>query len=198
MRHNNTRYTIGIDEAGRGPLAGPVAVGVVAVGRRFDLRKLNGIRDSKQLSKKQREEWFVRLTAMKGLHLSVSMVGPTQIDRKGIVPAVRLALSRSLRKLSLPPSSCHVLLDGALRAPEMYTSQETVIHGDATEPLISAASVLAKVTRDRFMVRNGRAHPFYGFEVHKGYGTAAHRKALRRHGLSDIHRKSFCGRFVQK
>jgi ribonuclease HII len=192
------KFVLGIDEVGRGPLAGPVGVGVVAVSSSFDTKKLEGIRDSKKLSETQRNEWYNKLRAMKDLEYQVAMVHSKTIDTVGIVPAVQLATKRALQRLELNPSTCKVLLDGGLRAPNAYGNQTTIIKGDATEPLISAASILAKVTRDRYMVRDAKKYPAYGFEQHKGYGTKAHVSAIRRHGLSELHRETFCQNLLQR
>ncbi len=189
------KYLIGIDEAGRGPLAGPVSVGAVMVlkGKETSLLKL--MRDSKQLSETAREELFTDLTRLREqgvLNFSHSFSSATVIDRRGIVPAIRGALSRCLLKLEADSRKCEILLDGSLYAPEEFIAQKTIVRGDASEPIISAASIVAKVMRDRYMVRIASEYPAYGFEVHKGYGTLKHREAIRRLGLSGLHRASFC------
>ncbi len=184
-------WLIGIDEAGRGPLAGPVAVGAFAVPRAWDKAPLTGIRDSKQLSERQREAWYRALTTLSDVRYAVSQVGARTIDAQGIVPAIQSALARSLQKLALDPSACSVRLDGGLRAPRVYRDQVTIIHGDATDPLIAAAAILAKVTRDHTMLRLHARYPMYGFAQHKGYGTGAHYAALARHGLCPLHRETF-------
>lgn len=186
------KYVVGIDEAGRGPLAGPVAVGVVAVRVGFDMSTLRDVRDSKQLSPKKRDEIYAALQGTPGLLAAVAMVGPKVIDEQGIVYAVLLAMKRALKKLDIDPTQCSVLLDGGLKAPEAYMMQKTIIRGDATEPLIGAASILAKVTRDRYMTRLHRKHPEYGFAAHKGYGTKVHREAITVYGPSEQHRSTFC------
>lgn len=191
-----SHWTIGIDEAGRGPLAGPVAVGVCAVEQGFDMRALTGIRDSKTLSAKQRDEWYEKITALPELCFAVELSSAMVIDTQGIQYAVRDALNRALSVLALPHSST-ILLDGGLYAPTEYTLQRTIIRGDATEPLISAAAILAKVTRDRLMTELDRQYPEYGFALHKGYGTVRHQKAIHEHGLSALHRQSFCTRITQ-
>lgn len=189
------KYLIGIDEAGRGPLAGPVSVSAVMVKRGSEKRLLSLMRDSKQVSANAREELFASLVRMKKageLDFAHAFSSAQIIDRRGIVPAIRSALASVLKKLNAKPKECAVLLDGSLYAPEVFTSQKTIIRGDATEPIISAASIVAKVLRDRYMVRVAREYPQYGFEVHKGYGTLAHRRAIRKYGLSDLHRATFC------
>jgi ribonuclease HII len=184
-------WTIGIDEAGRGPLAGPVAVGVCAVPDGFDLNLLAGIRDSKKLSEKQREVWYGTLSTLPEARFAVSMVSAGHIDRHGIQHAIRSALSHALEKLELDPQACTILLDGGLRAPEQYTNQTTIIRGDTSEPTIATAAILAKVTRDRYMVEQAKEYPVYGLELHKGYGTALHMSAIAQHGLCALHRRTF-------
>ncbi len=192
------RYIIGIDEVGRGPLAGPVAVGAIAATPAM-LRKFRTIKESKQLSEAKREEWNKKMHAAVSpdLRLAVAMVSATQIDRIGIAPAIRKALAAALRKLAIDPNSCEVLLDGGLKAPLEYTRQQTIIRGDATETAIAMASVIAKVKRDRLMVALDKKYPRYGFAQHKGYGTRFHMTVLRTHGLSPLHRASFCS-FLKK
>ncbi len=185
------RYLVGVDEAGRGPLAGPVAVGVFVVTADFDRKTLAGIRDSKVLSERQREEWFDRIAQLPAIR-SVALVGASEIDRHGIVWAIKTAMVRALGRIPASPEDCTVLLDGGLRAPSEYTEQQTIVHGDATEPLISAAAILAKVTRDRRMRVQSERFPEYGFEVNKGYATATHRAAIERCGLCPLHRRTFC------
>lgn len=189
------RLRIGIDEAGRGPLAGPVAVGVVAVPASFNVRKhFPDAADSKVLSEKQRNAVYARMRAYekKGLlRMSVQYSSAAVIDRVGIVSAVERALVRGLHALAPHARGVQVLLDGSLHAPEEY-SQQTIIKGDATEPLISLASIAAKVCRDKRMERLHARYPRYSFSVHKGYGTKAHRSAIVAHGLSEVHRRTFC------
>lgn len=201
------KFIVGIDEAGRGPLAGPVSVGaivmpfeaVIATAAKKANRAgghplLKGPKDSKQLSEKAREMWFKKLKQARkegSLGFSVSMVSAKIIDEKGIVFAVKTAIKRCLNKLSVPPHETHVLLDGSLYAPDHFLYQETIIRGDQTVPLISLASIAAKVTRDRKMTRLAKIYPEFDFHIHKGYGTLAHRKAIKKHGPSEIHRRSF-------
>jgi len=182
------KYTvIGIDEAGRGPLAGPVSVGAVAMTSRP--RFLKGIKDSKKLSAKQREEWAEILYEKFECHCV--MIGPKIIDKIGISKALRRAIVKVLCKFNFKPGL--VLLDGSLFAPKNY-NQRTIIKGDEKIPLISAASIIAKTTRDAEMLKLHKKFPQYCFDKHKGYGTKLHYKMLRRHGLCPIHRRSFCGR----
>lgn len=194
---------MGVDEAGRGPLAGPVSVAAVAVRvkeYRTALAIFDGVRDSKKLTEHAREEWYERLRDLECKHkirTGVSLVSNTVIDKKGIMHAIRLGTLRTLKKLKISPRSAYVLLDGSLYAPSEWVKQKTVVHGDDRVQIIAAASVLAKVRRDRRMRRLAHLYPHYHFEEHKGYGSAAHIKVLKRHGLSPIHRQSFC-RFLLK
>lgn len=192
------KYIIGIDEVGRGPLAGPVAVGAVAINSDVYNSRLKkefkGIRDSKKLSEKKRGEWFkkIKLAQMRGdIKFSVSFTAPTIIDKKGIVFSIQSALDKSLSNLKVKPEYAQIFLDGGLKAPKEYKNQKTIIHGDDLVQIISIASVVAKVTRDRLMVRFAKKFPQYGFERHKGYGTKAHYLAIKKYGITKIHRRSF-------
>lgn len=185
---------IGIDEAGRGPLAGPVAVGVVMVSEGYDiLAAFPGLNDSKKLSEKKREMLFKTLQQeMKAGNVKavVCLSNARIIDDKGIAYAVRHALDRGVRKLLPNPKEGKVWLDGSLKAPSEY-EQETVIGGDGLVPAIMLASIAAKVTRDQLMLKTDAMHPLYGFASHKGYGTKTHMEAIRTHGMCEEHRRSF-------
>jgi ribonuclease HII len=187
-------FLLGVDEAGRGPLAGPVAVAVVALDPGFDiLAAFPGLNDSKKLSPKKREALYelLLIEGRKGtVRAKVCFASEKTIDRRGIAAAVRAALSRGVETLSPDPKGVKIFLDGSLRAPKEY-EQETIIGGDAFVPAIMLASVAAKVVRDRLMLRLAKEYPQYGFEAHKGYGTKAHYEAIAIHGLSPIHRRSF-------
>ena len=190
-----SRFLVGIDEAGRGPLAGPVSVGVVVVPAQFNFALIKGVRDSKQMQELGREIWFEKLRVLEQeekLRYIVVFSSARFIDTYGIVPAVRGAIARALRVLEVVPEQTELLLDGALHAPRRFMYQKTIIGGDESEPLIALASVAAKVKRDRLMRRHAMRYPEYGFDIHKGYGTKMHREALMQYGLCDIHRKSFC------
>ena len=187
-------HIVGVDEAGRGPLAGPVAVGAVCVPKGFNWKLIPGVKDSKKLSEKKREEIFKKAKILKEegkIICKVSMVSARVIDRIGITKAVQLGVARSIQKLSRNPQRVFVKLDGLLVAPSIYKKQRTIIKGDQHEREIALASIMAKVVRDRYMVRVARRYPQYGFEVHKGYGTKAHKKALKKHGRSVLHRMCF-------
>lgn len=195
---DNISYLVGIDEAGRGPLAGPVSVGAVLVPVDFDWSTLARAKDSKQMTEKAREEVYAEMLRLKKqgeIRFVVALSSAHTIDTKGIVPAIRLALEGALSKLDVDPRLCRVLLDGGLKAPKEYLNQETIIKGDAKEKVIALASIAAKVLRDRHMVKEASGYPNYGFEVHKGYGTKKHAEAIREFGLCAIHRRSFCRSF---
>ncbi|CAN5720972.1 hypothetical protein BH11PAT2_BH11PAT2_08520 [soil metagenome] len=191
---NRMKMVIGIDEAGRGPLAGPVAVGLVRAPADYDfLTIFPGLNDSKKMTEKNRERIFEllqeRVTAGEISYL-VAMPTAQQIDTYGIAVVIRTAIEKGLSKLVTEGKPHKVWLDGSLKAPIHY-DQETVIGGDALIPAIMLASVAAKVTRDRLMIELAREYPEYGFEKHKGYGTKAHYAALHEHGVSAVHRVTF-------
>lgn len=190
-------YLIGIDEAGRGPLAGPVAVGAVVsenINKKLEILE-NGIKDSKKLSALQREEWFNIIKA--NFYYKVSCVGPEVIDKIGITKAARLAIFRAVEGISkrFDLSDSYIMLDGLLHAPKEY-KQETIIKGDEKIPLISAASIMAKVLRDRKMENLHKKMPAYGFNSNKGYGTKFHIEKIKELGISVYHRKSYCHFFL--
>lgn len=193
-------YFIGIDEAGRGPLAGPVSVAAAAL--RAGSRKpffWPEVRDSKKLSAAERERLFrlAHLERKKGkLDFISALVGEAQIDKLGIVRAIKIGIRRCLKRLGCPAERSLVLLDGGLRAPRRYLRQKTLVGGEDREKLIALASIVAKETRDRKMIRLSEKYPKYGFHVHKGYGTALHIRALKRHGASPVHRKTFVKKFL--
>ncbi len=193
-----SRYVVGIDEAGRGPLAGPVAVGVFCISAKLLARHgatlFAGVRDSKKLTNIVREEWFVKIKNWKKEGLAdfcVCFRGPSSIDAKGIVPSIRLAMRSALKKIGCEAEDCRVYLDGSLRAPVEYLSQETIIGGDDKVAVISLASIAAKVLRDRKMEKLGKKIPAYGFEKHKGYGTKGHYSAIKKEGITKHHRTSY-------
>ena len=198
-------HEIGIDEAGRGPLAGPVAVGVASF-KTKDKRRLKRVfkkirgKDSKKLTATDRKKWFeiIKTEEEKGnLHFAVSFVGARTIDKKGIVFAIKTALIQSLKKIDANPKTTKILLDGGLHAPQKYQHQKTIIRGDESELSISLASIAAKVLRDRKMIRLAQKYPLYGFDKHKGYGTKHHCEQILKHGLSCEHRTSFLTRILK-
>ena len=188
------KWLIGVDEAGRGPLAGPVSVGLVKVATDFDWDLIPGVNDSKKISEKKREKIFdiVKELEKQGLiEYSVQSVSAKSIDAKGIVPAIRRSIEAGIVKLALKSEECIIKLDGGLKAPEEFP-QETIIKGDSKEKVIGLASIMAKVTRDKYMEKIDGGYPEYGFAKHKGYGTKSHIEAIRKNGFSPEHRRSYC------
>lgn len=174
----------GVDEAGRGPLAGPVVAAAVILD---DRKPIQGLADSKKLSAKRREALFDEIRA-KALCCSIAQASVQEIDQLNILQATLLAMRRAVLGLRLPPKL--VLVDGN-RLPALEMRAQAIVKGDATVPSISAASILAKVSRDRWCVDYHQLFPHYGFAQHKGYGTAEHLAALRQHGPCPEHRRSF-------
>lgn len=174
----------GVDEAGRGPLAGPVVAAAVILD---DRNPIKGLADSKKLSAKQREKLYDEIRA-KALCCSVAQASVEEIDQINILQATLLAMRRAVEGLRLKPAK--VLVDGN-RLPVLGVLAEAIVKGDATVPAISAASILAKVTRDRWCAELDAQFPQYGFAGHKGYGTAKHLAALKIHGACPEHRKTF-------
>lgn len=177
----------GVDEAGRGPWAGPVVAAAVVLGSMPE-----GLDDSKKLSAKRREALFEGLSAPgSGVRIGVGQATVTEIDRLNILGATDLAMCRALEALARSGPVAVALIDGNRVPPGLGLASETLVGGDGLSPAIAAASIIAKVTRDRIMVELARAHPGYGWERNKGYGTAEHREALRRLGVTAAHRRNF-------
>ena len=174
----------GVDEAGRGPLAGPVVAAAVILD---DLKPITGLADSKTLSARQRERLSEAIHA-RALCFSVAQASVEEIDQLNILQATLLAMRRAVMGLRLKPNK--VLVDGN-RLPTLEIMAEAVVQGDRKVPAISAASILAKVARDRWCLEIDAEYPAYGFAAHKGYGTAQHLEALKRHGATPWHRRSF-------
>ena len=183
-------YIAGLDEAGRGALAGPVAVGAIILPGDKTLlsRTLSGARDSKQLTPLTRETLAPRIKEI-ALAWSVGFAGADEIDSQGIVRATRLAAIRALHQFSIDPQ--YLLTDFRLELPQLDISQTSILKGDAQCLSIACASILAKTERDALMRELDERHPGYGLGKHKGYGTQIHRSAMKRLGLSSIHRRSF-------
>ncbi len=201
QRVRGESYIIGIDEVGRGPLAGPICVGAVIMPSALSRRDFRGLKDSKQLSAKQREEWAARVREDARLRFATAMVEAHSIDEIGIVRAGNLAVTRALARLErlfgdVPLERLEIRLDAGLRAPLRFARQRSIVRGDETEVSIALASIVAKVKRDACMKRLAARYPEYGFELHKGYGTALHREAIRSFGLCELHRESFCRRIA--
>lgn len=179
----------GIDEAGRGPLAGPVVAGAVILPEDCEILYLN---DSKQLSEKRREELYEEIRE-KAIAWGIGMASPARIDEINILQATYEAMREAVAALDPAPQ---MLLNDAVRIPDLDLPQEPIVKGDAKSLSIAAASVMAKVTRDRLMVEYDKVMPEYGFAGHKGYGSAAHIEAIRKYGPSPIHRATFIRNFV--
>ena len=184
-------YICGIDEVGRGPLAGPVVAGAVILPKDCDILYLN---DSKQLSEKKREELYA-LIMEKALATGLGVVSPERIDEINILQATYEAMRQAIGKLKCQP---RLLLNDAVTIPGVSIKQVPIIKGDAKSISIAAASIIAKVTRDRMMVEYDRTYPQYGFASNKGYGAKAHIEAIKKFGPTPIHRRSFIGNFVSE
>lgn len=185
MRALGHRLVAGLDEVGRGPLAGPVCAAAVILPEEFEHPVLN---DSKQLSHGQREAIYDELTSHVGVTWCCVMLGVEEIDRINILQASREAMRRALHGLK---QKAHAALIDGLPVPKFPIPQRAIVQGDSLSFSIAAASVIAKVTRDRLMIRLAEEHPEYGFEKHKGYATPQHLEALQKHGPCVHHRRSF-------
>ena len=174
----------GVDEAGRGPLAGPVSAAAVILD---DAHPIEGLADSKKLSEKQRDR-LAPIIRERALAWAVAYAEVGEIDQLNILQATLLAMRRAV--LALPMQPQQVLVDG-LYCPQTGIPSQAIVKGDSTVAAISAASILAKTARDELMLRLHEQYPQYGFDGHKGYPTAAHLAALREHGVSEVHRRSF-------
>lgn len=188
-KYSDYEYICGIDEVGRGPLAGPVVTGAVILPKDCDILYLN---DSKQLSEKKREELF-DIIMEKAVAVSVGYNSPERIDEINILQATLEAFEQSIEKMNPKPT---LLLNDAVKLPHITIPQVPIIKGDAKSISIAAASIIAKVTRDRLMVQYDQIYPEYGFASNKGYGSASHIEALKKYGPTPIHRRSFIGNFV--
>ena len=182
-------YICGIDEAGRGPLAGPVVAGAVILPADCDILYLN---DSKQLSAKRREELYDEIKE-KAIAWAVGLASPAVIDEINILQANYMAIREAINGLSVKPE---ILLNDAMRIPGVELPQVSIIKGDGKSVSIAAASVMAKVTRDRIMCQYDELYPEYEFASNKGYGSAAHIAAIKKYGPCPIHRRSFIGNFI--
>lgn len=182
-------YICGIDEAGRGPLAGPVVAAAVILDKDKEILFLN---DSKKLSEKKRNELFDEIND-KALAVGVGIVDEKEIDEINILQATYKAMRLAISNLNIKPQ---ILLNDAVIIPEVDIKQVDIIKGDAKSISIAAASIIAKVTRDRIMCEYHEIYPEYDFLKHKGYGTKKHIDAIKEYGICDIHRKTFCRRFI--
>lgn len=188
-KYEQYTYICGIDEAGRGPLAGPVVAGAVILPRGCEILHLN---DSKKLSAARREELYDEIME-KAVSVGVGMASPARIDEINILQATYEAMRQAVDSLSTEPE---LLLNDAVTIPEMTIPQVPIIKGDAKSVSIAAASIIAKVTRDRLMIQYDDILPGYGFAQNKGYGSKEHIEALKSLGPTPIHRRSFIGHFV--
>lgn len=188
-KYSSFSYICGIDEVGRGPLAGPVVAGAVILPKNCDILYLN---DSKQLSEKKREELY-DVIMEKAVSTGLGFVSPERIDEINILQATYEAMREAIGKLSLRPD---LLLNDAVTIPDVTIRQVPIIKGDAKSISIAAASIIAKVTRDRLMVQYDTIYPEYGFASNKGYGAQMHIDALRKFGPTPIHRRSFIKNFL--
>lgn len=183
-QYENKGYICGIDEAGRGPLAGPVVAGAVILPKDCGILYIN---DSKKLSAAKREELY-EVIMKEAVAVGVGIVGPARIDEINILQATYEAMRQAIQNLSVTPD---ILLNDAVTIPQVTIPQVPIIKGDAKSISIGAASIIAKVTRDRLMREYDKLMPEYGFAQNKGYGSKAHMEAIREHGASLIHRQSF-------
>ena len=179
------RLICGVDEAGRGPWAGPVAAGAVILDPK---KPIDGLTDSKKLTEAAREALYPEIRA-KAVTFGIGWASPAEIDQLNIREATFLAMTRAIAIMGVTPGE--LLIDGNCMPAKLPCPARAIIKGDLTEPSISAASILAKVARDRAMAELCARYPAYGFSRHKGYGTAAHAEALEAHGPCACHRKSF-------
>ncbi len=184
-------YICGIDEAGRGPLAGPVVAGAVILPKDCEILYLN---DSKKLSAKKREELYDEIME-KAIAVGVGMASPARIDEINILQATYEAMRFAIEDLKIAPD---ILLNDAVRIPGVTIRQVPIIKGDAKSVSIAAASIIAKVTRDRLMVEYDKLMPEYGFAGNKGYGSAAHIEAIKKYGPTPIHRTTFIKNFIEE
>ena len=187
--YSDYEYICGIDEVGRGPLAGPVVAGAVILPKDCDLLYLN---DSKKLTENKREELYVKIMES-AVSAAIGYGSPERIDEINILQADYEAMKEAIGKLTVKPT---LLLNDAVTLPDMDIKQVPIIKGDAKSASIAAASIIAKVTRDRMMVEYAKIFPEYGFDSNKGYGSAAHIEALKKYGPCPIHRRSFIKNFV--
>ena len=182
---NGYRFVCGVDEAGRGPLAGPVCAAAVILDQDVELE---GVNDSKKLSEKKREALF-DVICEKAVAYSIAFASVEEIEEFNILNATYLAMNRAIEGLKV--KSDFALIDGNRVPKDIKINCETVVKGDAKSLSIAAASILAKVTRDRLLLEYDKQYPEYNFAKHKGYGTAEHMEAIRKYGMSEVHRPSF-------
>ena len=190
LRKKGFEFICGIDEAGRGPLAGPVVIASVIMPANS---MIEGVNDSKKISKKKREKLYDQIIA-EAISYGVAIIGQDEIDEINILNATKKGLTISLKELTKKPDL--ILVDALDHIDTLGIPYDSIIKGDAKCYSIAAASIIAKVTRDRIMREWDKVYPEYGFEKHKGYGTANHIEAIKKYGLCPIHRKSFTKHFI--
>ena len=190
LYNENVEYICGIDEAGRGPLAGPVVIGAVILPMDS---LIEGVNDSKKVSEKKREKVFEEIISQ-AISYNVGIVDQNTIDEINILNATKLGVKKAIEGLEVKPDL--ILVDALTNIETFGIPYKSIIKGDAKEYSIAAASIIAKVTRDRMMIEWDKIFPQYGFAKHKGYGTAAHIQALKENGPCMLHRKSFIKKFV--
>lgn len=190
LHEKGYKYICGIDEAGRGPLAGPVVVASVIM---QENSMIEGINDSKKVSEKKRELLYNQIID-EAISYGIAIIGQDEIDNINILNATKKGLTMSLKELTVKPDL--ILVDALEHIDTLGIPYEPIIKGDAKVYSISAASIIAKVTRDRIMRQWAEVYPEYGFDVHKGYGTEKHIIAIKQYGLCPIHRKTFTKHFI--
>ncbi len=182
-------YICGVDEAGRGPLCGPVVAAAVILPKHGCIE---GVNDSKKISEKKREKLYDDIMNV-AIAVGIGISDVDVIEKVNILNATKIAMKKAIESLSIKPD--YVLIDGNQKI-DIDILQETVVSGDAKSESIASASIIAKVTRDRMLRKFDEMYPEYGFAKHKGYGTKAHIEAIKKYGLTPIHRKSFCTKFI--
>lgn len=188
------KYVVGLDEAGRGPLAGPVVSGAVLILEKDfkEVKKIKSVKDSKKLNEKKREEVYSNLISNQKLKWGIGIVSEKVIDKINILQATKLSMIKAVEDLEKRNNIKvdFLILDGKMKI-NLKINQESIIKGDDKVFSISAASIIAKVTRDRLMIEYDKKYPQYNFKKHKGYGTREHLKNIKKNGICSIHRKSF-------
>ncbi|MFC1553859.1 ribonuclease HII [candidate division KSB1 bacterium] len=188
--NRNILRIAGIDEAGRGPLAGPVVAAAVVFDHVKDIPE--GIDDSKKLTPKKRAELFKKIRST-AVDIGVGIIGHTEIDKINILNATMKAMKMAVENLTVVPE--YVLIDGN-RAPKLKAPSETIVKGDSKSFSIAAASIIAKETRDKIMINLHERFPMYDFKNNKGYASKTHIKAIKKYGITEFHRRTFCGNFL--
>lgn len=190
LNEQDYHFVCGVDEAGRGPLCGPVVAAAVILP---EGECIEGVNDSKKLSEKKREKLYDDII-QKALAVGIGIADVAQIEEMNILNATKFAMKQAIQNLAVTPD--YVLIDGN-QMIDISIPASTVVSGDAKSESIAAASIIAKVTRDRMLIEWDKEYPEYGFAKHKGYGTKMHREAIQKYGLTPLHRPSFCRKFVK-